>query len=132
MGHAMTLAELKAIHAAMTPGEWQQWADHTAVFARVRHNTRQSIGGTEIARCEPDDFNKGEDAAEDEAKANARGIVALHNHFAALMERYEAMRAALRRVVGCYDIDDGGPGPDTVDACRAALTNADKPLEAAS
>lgn len=64
-----------------------------------------------------------------ERVALSAGIVALRNHFAALMERYERMRAALQFLI------DGCPCmPVFNEECRCrkaarALADADKPLE---
>lgn len=69
---------------------------------------------------------------------DARGIVALRNHFVALMERYERMRTALEAALdpdpcrldhhgNCQAHGLGNPCEQSL--IRAALADADKPLE---
>lgn len=118
----MTPAELKAMHDRMTTGEWCVDAHHingpNGQLGWLYADTREQV----LAKVVP----------------NALGIVALHNHFAALMERYEAMRVALEglRYSGIGEENrfcDHPTDPcERCDAAAAALALADQPLETAS
>lgn len=110
----MTLAELKAMHAAM----------------------KAPIGAYAITRAE-----QGMHVHLLLDLATARGVVALHNHFAALYERYEAMRVALREAERqgylesgrrCCPICDREKSHSTTCSLGDALALADQPLEVAA
>lgn len=85
----MTFDELKAMHAAMTPGPWEVRGHYVCV----------GRGGGD--KQETGDGRLGEGGivfsamVESATEQNFPGIVALHNAFPALVERYEAMRVAL-------------------------------------
>lgn len=78
----MTFDELKAMHAKMTPREW--FADDESWCAYVLDEEGEPVYLFEV---------QGEAASNFEA--DLPGIVAMHNAFPALVERYEAMRVAL-------------------------------------
>lgn len=125
----MTLDELKAKYAAMTNGPWED----------DDHSTHWSIHGADghIAdvRCYRSPLTR-----IPEADANCRGIVALHNAFPAIVERFEAMRAALKEAEWAQMDEDGnwmcpvcdrflsGGKHSPTCSVAAALTIADKPL----
>ena len=121
----MTPDELKSKHAAMTPGKW-----HTANPGLIEGDDGE-CPGDECEYCDGDGCVHviathvyGEDAA---------GIVAIHNHFPALMRRHEEMRRSCEWMLcalehhGPYSYND----PALV-AARTALANANSPLEATS
>lgn len=74
--------ELKAKYAKMTPGEW--FADDESWCAYALDEEGEPVYLFEV---------QGEAASNFEA--DLPGIVALHNAFPVLVERYEAMRVAL-------------------------------------
>lgn len=122
----MTLDELKAMYAAMTPGEWE-----------TASNGVINCGGKTLAEfsvCVPGWVL--------EELENRDGIVALHNAFPALVERYEAMRAALAYYANksnyASKLTPGGGSwymeieLDDGDRAIEAIADADKPLESRS
>lgn len=98
----MTLDELKAIYAAMTPGEWRA-CNHNWDFQGYKVNSSFTI-----AFPVPPAGHK----------FDKDGIVALHNAFPAIVERLERAEAFLRLFADhrdCHEI-------------RAFLAESDKPL----
>lgn len=129
----MTLDELKAMHAAMTPGEWiVKRLPGGQVFVEGMPLPPHLAFGTDILG--DDDYDTKED--------DARGIVAMHNAFPALVERYERMRAALAYYANksnyASKLTPGGGSwymeieLDDGDRAIEAIADADKPLESRS
>lgn len=119
-----TPKELAAMVEAMTPGEWQEDGIHSGLV-----NVWSPSSESHVAVV-GDYKQNGEQALLD-----ARGIVALRNHFAALMERHERMRAALDKIASWGDgpvVNGGFDNPADAAIARAALADADKPLESRS
>ena len=133
----MTLEELKAKHAAMTEGEWCWQARNWRGEAQPH---KRFITGNRVEHDPEDEENsgyctavavvEGNETSGTIADDNAIGIVAIHNHFPALMRRYEEMRRSCEWMLcalehhGPYSYSD-----PALAAARAAIANANKPLE---
>lgn len=109
----MTLAELKALHEQATKGPWEADTPTTIMspLGRVAGNYDHEEGGV----WHEDD---------------TRYIVALHNHFAALVERFEEMKRALREIAQVPSGPEGSilNSDSAPHVARLALANAEKPL----
>lgn len=119
----MTIGELKAVHAAMPTGEWIE------------------DGGC-IVRANPDYGKRPQEPQYfrvlygEIPDGSRRGIVALHNHFPALLARLERAEELLRPFanwLGEYGADNIAVNAvASYEAAAAFLANANKPLEVRS
>lgn len=114
---------LRRAHAATTPGEWSictetRGDEICTIYGVPDQPTEEGIGqGWVYIHYQNVQDGEWHWAEPDEKLANAHFIALAHKEVPALIDRIEALEAALRKIASCEKRTDG----DVVDIARTAL-----------